>query len=113
MTFKESLGRFCLGLQRWLGCECWDPTPKKDVFLNIEKKRNCTDVPCLILFLGALIAQIIMLINAKNDGSDPEWLVRAKDYQGNLRDDQQPGTLVFRCVHCARVHFSLHEAGRI
>lgn len=65
-----------------LGCSCEE---KGDTPLfEIKKKRGCTDVPFLLLFIAFWAVVVIMLQSASSMGADPKRLIRGVDWNGNI-----------------------------
>eukprot|EP01083_Nonionella_stella_P023795 65801_1 len=73
------MGQACLKMG---GCECPGRTEKH--LTGIERYRVFTDVPCFLLFVAAWAAVIVMLVLAIDRGGNPQKLIRAVDYNGNV-----------------------------
>ena len=49
-------------------------------------ERNCTDVPCLLAMIIAIVVQIYLISYAADKGADPDTLLHGYDYQGKWCD---------------------------
>lgn len=67
----------------WLGCSCEE---KGDTPLfQIQKRRSCTDVPFLLLFVGFWAVIVIMLdISVVDKKANPNRLVRGVDWNASI-----------------------------
>jgi len=80
MVLCPCLGRFntcCMAI----GCSCKDN--EYEMGAGLEKKRTCTDVPCCIVFLGAIIALVVIWILALANG-DIDRLLKPIDYNNQI-----------------------------
>jgi len=77
----------CCGIfGAWSGLKCCCCAFNADQpLLSIKESRHCTDVPCCILFIIALLAQGFLVYNAINEEqADPRSLLYYTDYQGQI-----------------------------
>lgn len=77
-----------------------DENPNLDEIL--AKRRNCTDIICLVIFIIFIIAQAGLSVFAYNIG-DPRQLVYPQDSQGNLCQGDTPYLFYFDLVKCVGV----------
>jgi len=64
-----------------IGCSCKDD--EYEIGAGLEKKRNCTDVPCCLLFLAAITGLIVIWIVALANG-DLDRLLKPTDYKNQI-----------------------------
>lgn len=68
---------------RRLGCSCTDHDSDERL-ASIEKNRSCTDIPCLLVFIGFIIFLVSYIwITAFNEG-DPDRLIRGVNHAGKI-----------------------------
>jgi len=65
-----------------IGCSCHDDDAGKGA-RSINKNRNCTDLPWVVIFLGGLCGLFYIWGTAFNDG-DIDKLMLPNDYHGNI-----------------------------
>ena len=65
-----------------LGCSCEAKggTP----LIEIKKKRGCTDVPLLVVFVALWVLVIVLLSLSIDKGANPNRLTHGSDYQDRI-----------------------------
>ncbi|CAF0895937.1 unnamed protein product [Brachionus calyciflorus] len=79
-----------------------ESTIMQDYYENeIKKKRkNCTDILCLILFAVFIVVQVILSILIYFSGGDPKNILLPRDSSGNLCTDPKPNLFFFNLIEC-------------
>jgi len=72
----------CLG--RWTGLGCCCTEDLEGPMMSIEENRNCTDLPCCFMLLAVLTLQLSITGEATKNNVDLEWLIRPKNFRGQL-----------------------------
>eukprot|EP01084_Bolivina_argentea_P294529 506792_1 len=78
-----SWARKCDPCCRRLGCGCADHE-SEGYLASIEKNRSCTDVPCIVLFIGFIIFLISYVWSEAFVEGDPDRLIRGVNYSGKI-----------------------------
>ena len=68
-------------LGNWIGCSCGSAIGEKGL-TKINKDRNCTDIPFLLLFLGVWGAVLAVMGTAINRGGNINKMLHGVDYNG-------------------------------
>eukprot|EP01084_Bolivina_argentea_P074573 135268_1 len=77
----------CCGIfGAWSGLRlCCCHFTREEPFLSIKKDRHCTDIPCCLLFIFTMVAQLGLFGYAVSTlQADPRWLVYYSDLYGQL-----------------------------
>jgi len=81
----------CIG--SWTGltlCCCTGVHSSEPIDRVNKSQRYCTDIPCLLLILGSIAAQVFVMLRAGQLGADPYWLINYTDYNGELCNSDNP-----------------------